>query len=389
MGKYQSSTTSGKRSKEKIDSKKKEKTSSIVQRFGTYFFDHEKQLIIAAFFLCTFFLFIGSILLYTVTQPESEAAVAVTELFNEKAEKTSLTQPRRLDGMIVANEDANPVPICVMIENSASTEVRPQSGLSQAQLVYEVIVEGGITRFMAVYAGEGSEKVGPVRSARDTYLEFVSELNCAYAHAGGSYSAELALYRFELRNINGLREYKYFWRDNEHVAPHNFFTASENLEQAVVDHSWDKDDPPNYATWTFVDRIDEPLEDALDIRILFGGSYNVEYKYNAEKGWYERYNGDQLQVDKVNNQTLTTKNIIVQHVSEGTYIEGKGRVNWPVTEEGNAEIFHSGKVIKARWKKEDRQSRTMYYTQDGEEVQLTRGNTWVEIVPPHITTEYE
>src|SRR3989339_2036682 len=100
--------------------------------------------------------------------------------------------PRRIDGVLVKPEESNLLPVCVMIENAAFGGVRPQSGLSQAQLVYEVIVEGGITRFMAVFsnATQANAVIGPGRSARDTYLEFVSELELAYAHAGGSYNAQ-------------------------------------------------------------------------------------------------------------------------------------------------------------------------------------------------------
>ncbi|PJA93594.1 MAG: hypothetical protein CO132_02315 [Candidatus Kerfeldbacteria bacterium CG_4_9_14_3_um_filter_45_8] len=301
------------------------------------------------------------------------------------------TLPRRLDGVMVAASEANPVPACVMIENAAFGGVRPQSGLSQASLVYELIVEGGITRFMAVYAGENSERVGPVRSARDTYLEFVSEYNCAYFHAGGSYTALLAVQSFSLRDVDGLREGGFFWRESRKVSPHNLFTSTENLYTAIDNHSWTKEDPPNYDTWKFVDDdlLSEANETANVIKIGYGGSYDAGYTYNAEHKVYERSTGGQIQTDEVTGETITARNVIVQHVQDGFEIEGKGRINWPVTGEGKVDIFRDGSHILGTWKKDTRQSRTKYFDEAGAEIDLLRGNSWISIVPPFISFEFQ
>lgn len=342
--------------------------------------------------------------------------------------------PRRIDGMMVAREDANDIPSCVMIENAAFGGVRPQSGLNSASVVYEVIVEGGITRFMAVFAGEQSDEVGPIRSARDTYLEFASEYDCMYTHAGGSYTAMTAIPRFGLRDLDALRESQFFWRDSGRYAPHNLFSSTANLEEAIVAHSWHLEDEPEYESWNFVEAIGAPdteavaeVEDAAEteetaveaaesanteneadtttdaqetavtlengteavnqLQILFGGSYNSQYDYNEEGNYYERTNGGVLQTDAATGETLRTNNIVVMHVGSGTSIEGKGRINWPVTGEGDVEIFHDGRVYYGTWKKPSRTERTQFYDADGELLPLVQGNTWVEVVPPHITVE--
>ncbi len=313
---------------------------------------------------------------------DSKGKVVTTEKKNKKKKADEPTVlARRLDGMMVAAADANIVPGCVMIENAAFDGVRPQSGLSAASVVYEVIVEGGITRLMAVYGGESADAIGPVRSARDTYLEFASEYNCGYAHAGGSYTAMLAIPRFDMRNIDALLESKYFWRDNNKYSPHNLFTNSENLYAAISDgHSWT--DAPTYATWNFVNDEELPAGDtATEVNIAFGGSYDVQYRYNTEGKYYERANGGVLQTDANTGNTLTTRNIIIETVPEGIYIEGKGRVNFAVTGEGDVYIFRNGVMTKGTWKKADRLDRTRYYDADGNEIALARGNTWVEVVP--------
>lgn len=308
---------------------------------------------------------------------------------DKDVEEVPLTAARKIDGIIVATADANKVPACVMIENAAFSGVRPQSGLSAASVIYEVIVEGGITRLMAVYAGEQADPIGPVRSARDTYLEFASEYNCAYIHAGGSYTAITAIPQLGIRDIDALRESKWFWRDNNKFAPHDLFTNSTNLYEAIAKgHSWT--DEPTYDSWKFVD--DEKItagETANQVNILFGGSYNVTYDYNVEGKYYERTNGGVTHTDSNTGKVLTTRNIIIQHVPEGEFIEGKGRVNFSVTGEGTVEIIRNGILTKGKWKKENRLSRTKFFTEDGEEISLARGNSWVEIVPDGYSVDWK
>lgn len=309
----------------------------------------------------------------------------------EKEEETPLVRPRHSDGVVVATEHANKVPACVMIENAAFSGVRPQSGLSAASVVYEVIVEGGITRWMAVFAGETANTVGPVRSARDTYLEFASEYNCAYAHAGGSYTALLALQEKEMRDLDGLRESKWFWRDPGKVSPHNFFTNTPKLEEAITfGHNWT--DEPTYDVWNFVDdeALDKLEEESVnEVNIYFGGSYDVKYVYNKEENFYERWNGGALSTDANTGNALTTRNIIIQQVPEGIPVEGKGRINFSVTGEGVVHIFRNGQHVEGTWKKEQRLWRTKYYDENDAEIPLARGTSWIEIVPVTHTFDWK
>lgn len=302
-----------------------------------------------------------------------------------KTEENSTTASRRLDGLIVAKEESNKLSMCVMIENAAFSGVRPQSGLSSASIIYEMIVEGGITRLMAVYAGEKADPIGPVRSSRDTYLEFASELDCMYTHAGGSYTSLKALWDLHMKDLDALREPKFFWRDPSKVSPHNLFTNTTKLEQAVIfGHSWK--DAPTYESWKFKDDNKNRKKageagHVSKINIDFGGAYNVEYHYNYENNNYERLNGGAEHIDKNTGKILTTRNVIIEKVPPGWYLEGKGRINFAVTGEGDAYIFRDGEIIEGRWKKPDRLSRTKYYDKEGKEVEFNRGNTWVEIVP--------
>lgn len=330
--------------------------------------------------------------LFIFQQPEKKKttknnyAIDINEFAdNQEVAPEPTTLPRRLDGLMVSKADANRVPVCVMIENAAFDGVRPQAGLSAASVVYEVIVEGGITRLMAVFAGEKTDQVGPIRSARDTYLEFASELDCAYTHAGGSYTAMVAIDDFKLKDIDALREGKYFWRDSNKNSPHNLFSSTDNLYTAVSDgHSWK--DESTYESWLFQDDSENRKHEGdadyvSEINIGFGGSYDVTYKFNQENNNYERFNGGVEHKDSNTDKILKVRNVIIQKVPEGWYLEGKGRINFAVTGEGEAVIFNQGTVIKGTWKKANRLSRTKYYDSSGKEIPLVRGNIWVEIVP--------
>lgn len=338
------------------------------------------------------------LVLMMILMPQKESGIYQPKILTSRQTQEAPTEiPRKIDGLVVKTEEANPIPVCVMIENAAFGGVRPQAGLSQASVVYEVVVEGGITRFMAVFANNTEDRVGPVRSARDTYLEFASEYDCAYVHAGGSFTAMQAIPRFGMRDIDALREAQYFTRRSDKQPVHNLYTTLKDLHQSVEEHSWNKLAAPNYASWRFDSEVERlTVEDltnedgtvrTLSVSILFGGSYNVEWTYNPETGLYQRVNGGLAHTDENTGEQLTAHNVIVQTVGPGTEIEGKGRINWPVTGEGNATIFVGGVAHEGTWRKADRQSRTVFYNTNGEEITLLPGNSWVEVVPEHISVE--
>lgn len=329
----------------------------------------------------------------TADSSNSTNAVSVENIpINANRTPAVTTGPRHLDGMVVATAQVNEWPVCLMVENAAFDGVRPQSGLSRALVVYEVIVEGGITRLMGVFGGEPITKIGPVRSARDTYIEFVSELNCLYGYAGGSFTATQATQQLGLHTLNALSaDGKYYWRDTQLYAPHNLFTSGDLLLLAIRDKQLEDVDP-NYDTWTFRDQPNGVAKDAVvanEVNIDFSSpSYAVRWVYNQEQGYYERYNGGVLHIDRETGDTLTARNVIVELVPPGTEIEGKGRINFSVTGEGEVLIFRSGEVVKGIWKKANRTTRTQFYDEQGKSIELNRGNTWVEIVPADRSVTY-
>ena len=210
-----------------------------------------------------------------------------------------------------------------------------------------------------------------------------------YSHAGGSFTAIKAIDNFNIRNNDALWEPNFFWREPRSYAPHNLFTSAELLEKALF--HWAKEDPPSYISWNFADTVEQRAIDAigLNVTIHFGGSSDVAYRYQANKHYYERWNGGVLQTDAVNGEVLSARNVVIQKVGEGQYLPEKGRVNWPVTGEGEAIVYRDGVRTHGRWQKADRTSRTMFVDNDGNPIMFVRGNTWIDIVPPHIAITFD
>ena len=305
----------------------------------------------------------------------------------EDEEDNSLTRARLLDGRIVAKEDSSLLPVGVMIENLPS--VRPQSGLSNAQIVYEALVEGFSTRFLVVFdPNELPDKIGPVRSARPYYLEWISEYDGLYVHAGGSPEALAAVDGLGLKDLNALWNGQYFWRDSSQPAPHNLYTSSELLGYAVRDLGFE-DKVAEFVLGIFSSEpnLEERPEDAKKVIIRFSGyNYEVEYQYDRDSNEYLRFNGGVEHKDRNTDQQIRAKNVIVVEIPPVVSIGEKGRLTFDISGEGRALVARHGEVIEGTWKKSDRTTKTRYYDSDGEEVDLGRGSTWVHIIPE--TQEY-
>ncbi|MBU2235463.1 DUF3048 domain-containing protein [Patescibacteria group bacterium] len=305
----------------------------------------------------------------------------------DNSEDISLTRARLLDGRIVAKENSSLLPVGIMIENLPS--VRPQSGLSKAQIVYEALVEGFSTRFLVIFdPNELPDRIGPVRSARPYYLEWISEYDGLYVHAGGSPEALAAVDGLGLKDLNALHKGQYFWRDSSLSAPHNLFTSKELLGYAVRDLGFE-DSVAEFDLGIYSsdpDLADRP-EDAKKVIIRFSGNnYEVEYQYDRDSDEYLRFNGGVEHKDSNNDQQIRAKNVIVVEIPPVVSIGEKGRLTFDISGEGRALVARHGEIIEGTWEKPDRTSKTRYYDLNGEEIDLGRGSTWVHIIPE--TQEY-
>lgn len=294
---------------------------------------------------------------------------------------------RYLDGKSASLEMVNPKPVSVMVENLVS--VRPQSGISSASVVYEALAEGGITRFMLVFAGVGSNisEIGPVRSARPYFVDFADEYESLYVHCGGSPQALNKIPSTDITSINQIGgDHSYYWRDISKSAPHNLYTSGELLARALRDY--DLDDEGDFEPWKFKDDEENsslPVENKT-INIDYSTySYAVEWKYAKEDNTYTRYNGGEIHLDNNNNLPIKAKNIVVQKTETGI-LDDVARLDIETAGDGEAIIFQDGRTTIGTWEKKS--NRTVFFDDQGDEIRFNAGQIWVEIVKTNTPIDY-
>jgi len=358
------------------------------------------KIINSNYFLLGFFI-LGVIFAWWVVIHSVKLSLATTELYfnhnsvvllNDVKKENKLE--RKIDGQIVDSQEKTSYwPYAVMIENLLS--VRPQAGLSQASVVYEALVEGGATRFMAVFdPSEIVKEIWPVRSVRPYYIELSSEYEALLAHCGGSPKALEMIWRntdiHDLNQISG--DGKYFWRDKTRGMPHNLLTSSEKMNFALRDKNL-LDKTAEFKSWQFKDDagLSEMGDDGknLTFNFSYGLTYKVSYQYNQEKNVYLRFNADQPHKDRNTDKQIEVKNVIVQLVKEPVLSGGQGRLDIKVEGDGKAWILRDGQIIAGTWEKASRTDRTLFYDKDGQEIEFNRGNTWVHVVPESQAVTYE
>ena len=293
--------------------------------------------------------------------------------------------PNPINGVLYTKSEAakwkDRLPLAVVLENH--TDARPQSGLSKADAVYEVLAEGGITRFLALYLAEDSI-LGPVRSNRTYFLDWLSEYRAGYAHIGGSPEAQARVKEF---NISDLDQFflgaPTYTRIANRFAPHNVYTTTDKLRGAADSRGYRG--PVKLESWLFKDEESSasarPKKFELTLKFRENAPYVVDWKYNREKNLYLRFNGGASHIDKETNSQLSAKTIIVQEVIITPDPSGHSRIRIKTVGSGPVRIFQDGKVISGKWKKTSRTGRTRFFDNKGAEIAFNRGQIWIEIIP--------
>ncbi|MGH2603463.1 MAG: DUF3048 domain-containing protein [Dehalococcoidia bacterium] len=300
----------------------------------------------------------------------------------------------RLGGVILPRDEAAFVnslrPVAVIVDNWL--EARPQIGLDRADLVYELLVEGGITRFMAVYQGQEVDWVEPVRSARTPFLPLARELGAVLGHVGAAGTAgptdtETQFGDWGVLHLDEQFNPGPFWRDPDRAAPHNAATSTIELRGHATGLGWDG--PGEAGLWLFKDdlaSLNGPSTDATTISYAFTWDgpprpeFAVDWQYDAESNAYSRSMAGRPHVDGRSGGVLIAKNVIVQFDS-AEIVNGEGHILYGGLGEGPAYVFLDGQRIDATWTKPTREERTRYWDLNGVEIHFNRGSTWVAILP--------
>ncbi len=280
-------------------------------------------------------------------------------------------------------------PIAVMIDNN--TNAWPQAGINDAYMVYEIIVEGGETRLMALFKNVNLEKIGPVRSSRHYFIDYVMENDALYAHYGWSPQAQSDISTYKINNINGIYEDAGYWRDKVKKAPHNALTSTEKLLAVANRRGYrTTSDATSVLNYTTDEVVLENGIDAKYVRIPYN-SYNViEFRYDETTQRYTKYAKNKKQTDLATGNDITTKNIIITFAENYTLTDAENKGRQGLKNIGTLKGYYitNGKAIEITCEKTDRKSKTVYKDLDGNEIKVNDGNTFVQICPQNASVTF-
>ena len=314
---------------------------------------------------------------------------------------------------------------CIQTPNGTDG-ARPQAGLTEAGVVFEAIAEAGITRFAAIYQNPTSAVIGPIRSLRIYYLDWDTPFDCAIVHAGGAYDALVAVQSGEYKDLS--ENYTYMYRGSYGVRLwNNLFTTASYLKQYSADYGYNTSEIQGFARMTpeeskkarvdamAVEKLDivkpaaadttEMTAAASEIALNFGGwpAFNVRYNYNADTNTYYRsyasgvphevYKCEAVDLGEKNPEdvcSLTQLNpavviamVVQESLAADNYHEAITTIGT-----GDAYIFQNGTVIKGTWAKGAKDQQIKFFGEDGSEVALAPGQTFVSAVPAYGSVEY-
>ncbi|MBR3164469.1 DUF3048 domain-containing protein [Candidatus Saccharibacteria bacterium] len=297
-----------------------------------------------------------------------------------------------LTGLEVKDADTmNSATTCIMIENSP--EARPQSGLTEAGVVYEAIAEGGITRFMAIYQESKPQLIGPVRSARLTYVHFAKSYNCSFAHVGGAGNAVGELRNSGYRDLDGgYYEGKYFFRNNgpfggkRRSAPHNVYTNFDALDKLNYEKGFTSSKFNGFSRIEPEHTPDTTGQSAKTVRItMSSATFNPIFTYDAGSNSYRRAHangGAHTSVNESGQQIQISPTVVaaikVDAIARSTE---KQFSDYVTTGSGDAFIFQNGTVVAGTWKRDSIDQAIQFYDRENNEILLNRGQTWISAYP--------
>lgn len=290
-----------------------------------------------------------------------------------------------LTGLWITEEAAQRRPFAVMINNLKPAI--PQSGISQADIIYEVLVEGGIVRLMAMFQEFDSTKIGPVRSARHYFLDMSLDHDGIYMHYGKSPQALTAFSTLKIANLEGLSYLDEImcYRDKSRVAPHNAYTSYDGLMAGLASKGYrtERDETIPHK-FIFSETALEPISSlvAQTVRLPFSKYQKPWFEYDEASNTYKRFQYDKEHIDVETNTQLNFTNIIVQFTKEWV-IKGdtEGRLDLALVSKGEGYYVTGGYYKPITWEKTAHHEPTRYYDMDGQELVLSPGKSWIAIFP--------
>ncbi|WP_427339555.1 DUF3048 domain-containing protein [Caloranaerobacter sp. DY30410] len=293
-----------------------------------------------------------------------------------------------LSGIYALKEKVLRRPVAVMYDNHPGA--RWQSGISQAEIVYEFLVEGNYTRYMALFLINEPELIGPVRSARPYFITTLLEYDPVYVRCGGSEAAKADVKKLKIADIDALTSSKkVFWRYNKtgKRKPHDLYTSMEVIRKTQKERKYRL--KGNFEAFEF-NKEDTDLDgiQANTVKIEYFKNNTTKYVYDEENRVYKRYKDGKLHIDELDKSIVTAKNIIIQR-AKTKVIDSYGRLAIELVGKGKGIYITNGKAIDIVWEKKTRGSKTLYFDLSGNRIKLNPGNTWIQVVKPNTKVTIE
>lgn len=269
--------------------------------------------------------------------------------------------------------------VSVMINNHP--KARPQSGINQADIVYEMLAEGDVTRFLAIFQSERPEMIGPVRSSRDYYIELAKGFDSLYIAHGYSPEAKELLDQGYVDNLNGMHyDGTLFKRESFRQAPHNSYISFDNVLKGAKEKNYAMDDEPKsleFLSKKEVKAIQGEKADSAMVSYRDNELFNVIYEYDEGLGKYKRYSNGELTADYKSGEPALLDNIFIAE-ADHQVADSAGRRDINLTSGGKGYLLQKGKVTEVQWENIDGRILPVL---NGQQAGLVPGKTWINIVP--------
>jgi hypothetical protein len=317
---------------------------------------------------------VAFILTHTGNKP---VASAVKPIVKPKAVKPKITTvPSTLTGLPVDPSVNQRTVTGVMVENS--TDARPQSGLTQAGVVFEAIAEGGITRFLALYQDTLPDNIGPIRSARPYYVQWALGFDAGYAHVGGSPEALQDIKDWNARDLDQFYNGGSYHRISERPAPHNVYTGIPTLNQLEVSKGYVTSKYSGFVRKAKEEPSKQPNAKTVDLT-LSGPIYNVHYDYNPTTNSYNRSEGGAPHTDADSGAQITPKVVVALVMPYALESDGY-HSDYGTIGSGTVYVFQDGVVTQGQWTKSAATSQFTFTDANGKPIKLNPGQTWLSAV---------
>ena len=330
-----------------------------------------------------------------VENDSTEAAKGHESSYGQERERKDGKVRSYLTGKFVDESVGDHRPIAVMLNNII--DAQPMSGVSAADVIYECVVEGSLTRMMGIFENyKDLEKIGSVRSCRNYFVYYALEYDAIYAHFGQSAYAVPLLEQDFVNNLSGLSSIGdiVFYRTSDRVAPHNAYASAKGIDEGIKRLGYSTEYSKDYKgkfTFAYDDEIIVPDANAYDAKIIKPG-YLINkpwFEYNEEDHKYYRYQYNEAQIDDVNGEQLAVDNVIFQY-SPWEQVDDKGYLGFDCHSGGKMTYFTQGKAEDGAWIRYDGdQGAVRYYDSDGNEIIVNQGKTWICIIQDTMSDKVE